>query len=77
MDGQLESGMFSDFLEKRPVAIMERFLENRTKISYGLVVMDRQQKIECSVIHGRFPDCLQSSSIGRLVDEIAGGYPTP
>jgi hypothetical protein len=71
MDGQLESGVFLDFLEKRPVAIVERFLEDRAKISYGLVVMDRQQKIECSIIHGRCPDGLPSSSMGRLVDEIA------
>jgi len=72
MDSQLESGVFSDFLEKRPVAIMERFLEDRAKISNGLVVMDRQQKIECSIIHACFPDGLPPSSLGRLVEEIAG-----
>jgi hypothetical protein len=62
MGGQLELGMFSEFFEKRPVAIPERFLEDRAKISDWLVVMDRQQKIEPFVIHGRFPEYLKATS---------------
>ena len=57
MGGQLELGMFSEFFEKRPVAILERFLEDRAKISNRLVVMDRQQKIELFVFHGRLLEC--------------------
>jgi hypothetical protein len=46
VEGELEPGMFFEALEERPVAVLERLIDNEFEISDGLVAVNGEEETE-------------------------------